>query len=83
MNKTLVKILSKTFLSRTFPATRKISLACKMLTLKKKAWDLLGYPGIVLMLLQDFDCHMSTESATHVHGTERDYSQHLIRFFVG
>lgn len=34
-------------------ATGEISLTCKMLTLKQRAWDLLGSPGVVLVLLQD------------------------------
>lgn len=64
-------------------ATGEISLTCKMLALKQRAWDLLGCPGVVLMLLQDLDCHMSTESATLVCGSERDYSQDLFSYFVG
>lgn len=70
-------------MSGIVPGHRRNILTCKMLTLKKRAWGLLGYPDIVLMLLHDFDCHMSTKSATVVCGSERDYSQELFSYFVG
>lgn len=47
-------------------ATGEISLTCKMLTLKQRAWDLLGCPGVVLMLLHDLDFHTRTALATFV-----------------
>lgn len=62
--------------------TAETPLTCKMLALKQRAWDLLGCPGAVLRLLQGLDCHMRTESATLVCGSERDYSQDLFSYFV-
>lgn len=64
-------------------ATGEISLTCKTLTLKQRAWDLLGCPAVALMSLQDLDCHKRTESATLFCGSERDYSQDLFSYFVG